>query len=334
MLLHGKHGQRVLASVQGFGIGFHIRCVSILKTRVVTDGQRSGGSERSLDRVNDEERVVLLGEFSCLVVEIPVHDLTRLAFAHHRLDVQGFDMDIVLFGVFEGLFQTGNVVWLYNNGHVALWVLETGQMFLVDVPAGFGEAGRPVCASVESSLHAHHHAFSPCMGRSWSRLELGMNVGDPCGELNRFRATVHAHKACVWAFSILSRPSNLRLNRFREVCLTERRCHDVCHAVFPTDSIHQEGRVVTKPKHSVSTRVVHYRTVQRHNPRPLCSKRHERHDRIRVVKVDVSRLEILEHVRLVFEDRISMGVEFLGQNPFGVGECLLQVLVLSKSFDY
>ncbi len=123
---------------------FHVRCLCIRETGVIAYGQGALGPQRGLDAVDDEQRVMLLGQQSGRIVELALQRLSGLALSHHRLHVQGLDVQVVIFSSGKSGFQRINVVWNDSDGKMAVRMLETGQVLLVCIPAAVAESSGAV----------------------------------------------------------------------------------------------------------------------------------------------------------------------------------------------
>ncbi len=136
---------------------FHIRCFCIRETGVVAYGQGALGTQRSLDAVDDEQRVMLLGEHSGGVVELALKRFSGLALSHHRLHVQRLDVQVVLFSSGKSSFQRINVVWNNRDGKMAVGMLETGQVLLVSFSAAVAESSGAVAKARVRLRSAGHN---------------------------------------------------------------------------------------------------------------------------------------------------------------------------------
>lgn len=78
---------------------FHVRCLCIRETGVIAYGQGALGQQRGLDAVDDEQRVMLLGQQSGRIVELALQRLSGLTLSLHH--VQGLDVQVVIFSSFD-----------------------------------------------------------------------------------------------------------------------------------------------------------------------------------------------------------------------------------------
>ena len=131
---------------------FHIGCFRIRETGVIAYGQGALGTQRGLYAVDDEQRVMLLGQQSGRVVELALQRFSGLSLSHHRLHVQGLDVQVVFFSSGKSGFQRINVVWNDSDGKMAVSMLETGQVLLVCFPAAVAESSGAVSEIVFHGL--------------------------------------------------------------------------------------------------------------------------------------------------------------------------------------
>ena len=73
----------------------------LLEARVVDDRQHAVRAQAGLDRVDQQQGAVRLGQLARGGVELRRHRAARVAFAHHRLQEHRLDEPAMLVGVGE-----------------------------------------------------------------------------------------------------------------------------------------------------------------------------------------------------------------------------------------
>lgn len=127
---------------------FHVGSIGVSKARVIADGERALGAQSSLDAVDNEEGVMLLGQVPCGVVEFALQALSRLPLAHHGFHIQRFNMHLVFLRGFKCGFERVNVVGNDHEREMAVCVLEARQVLLVRFSAAVAESRRAITVRV------------------------------------------------------------------------------------------------------------------------------------------------------------------------------------------
>ena len=285
-LVHGEHRQRVLRGVQRLGVGLHVRRVQAFEAGVVDDGQHAVRAQAGLDRIHQEQAAVAAGQFARGGVERRRHGTARVAFAHHRLQEHGLDEPALGLRIGEGLLQRIHVV--RRDGDDRIFAAVAGQVLLVGLARGVRVQRRTLGAAVEAALH--HDALDGAAGVAAVRVghQLAVDVGDACGQADRFGTRVEAQELRERAAA--TGVADLLAQGAVEAQLRQARGHDVGHHLRAGHRVEHGGRRVAEAQHAVAAGVVQHGAIEGDHPGAARGQCDVRVDRVVGIEVDVAGL--------------------------------------------
>lgn len=265
-----------LTTVESLGVSLEIRRRSGLEAGVVHDRESTLGTETGLDGVNEEERAVLVGEFTSSVIELSSDNKTRVTFTHAGLDKHELTVETSLFNLVEHSTELVDVVGSDGEkGH--LGTIERLQVTLVGSTSGVGSVSRTLSTAVERTLEGDKTRLTTVVRTTLGGHALSINIGDTHGEGDGLGTGVKADEGLkrteltvtVGTTSV----ANFTTDRVSEGGLREGRSHNVGHHVRLRQGVKEVVRGVTKTEHTIATGLIQNGTVRGDDPRTLSSDR-------------------------------------------------------------
>ena len=302
-----EHRQRILAGVQCLRIGFHVRGFEAREFRIVDHRQMPGGTDAGLNRIHQQQGLVLLGQFARGGIERARHGAARIAFAHHRLHEHGFDVHVFACGLLEGVVQGFDVVGFDGDDGV-LVVLEAAEMLGVGLAGRIRIQHRQFGTTMEGTLDGNALDLPAGVRRTRIGRQFGMHVGDAAGQRHRLRTRVQAQELAVWTTA--ARVAHFLAQRARQAQLRQARRHDVGHDVRLTHGVQHRCRCMTETEHAVAAGIMDHGALERDQPRAACGDRDVRIHVVVGVEIDEAFLHREQLLCFVHRDDVrEFGLE-------------------------